>query len=50
MEAFATPSPDAIRPRAYALKNRERTNRILMLTQHHANQRCDRSPFAETHL
>jgi hypothetical protein len=33
MDAFVNPIRDAIRPRAYALKNRERTNRMLMLMQ-----------------
>jgi hypothetical protein len=38
MDAFTNPVKDASRPRAYALKNRERTNRMLMLMQLHVGQ------------
>ena len=36
MDAFIHPVRDAIAPRAYGLKNRERINRLLMLMQLHA--------------
>jgi Transposase, Mutator family len=49
MDAFVTPIRDAIRPRAYALKNRERTNRMLMLMQLHANRQDDERVYA-THI
>ena len=35
------PTHAAIGPRAYGLKNRERTNRLLMLMQLHANHQDD---------
>ena len=35
----------AIGPRAYGLKNRERTNRLLMLMQLHANRQDDDSDY-----
>jgi hypothetical protein len=41
MDAFINPIRAFIQPRAYGLKNRERTNRLLMLTQLHANRRDD---------
>jgi len=47
MDAFVTPIRDAIRPRAYALKNRERTNRMLM--QLHANRQDDDRAYS-THI
>ncbi|MEA2189068.1 MAG: transposase domain [Solirubrobacteraceae bacterium] len=47
MDAFVTPIRDAIRPRAYALKNRERTNRMLMLMQLHANRQDDERTYAK---
>jgi len=47
MDAFVTPIRDAIRPRAYALKNRERTNRMLMLMQLHANRQDDERAYAK---
>lgn len=37
LEQRMRPIRDAIHPRRYALKNRERTNRLLMLMQLHAN-------------
>lgn len=46
MDAFVNPVRDAIRPRAYALKNRERTNRMLMLMQLHANRQDDERAYA----
>jgi hypothetical protein len=47
MDAFVTPIRDAIRPRAYALKNRERTNRMLMLMQLRANRQDDERTYAK---
>jgi hypothetical protein len=47
MDAFTNPVKDAIRPRAYALKNRERTNRMLMLMQLHANRQDDERAYAK---
>jgi hypothetical protein len=41
LDAFINPIRAAIGPRAYGLKNRERTNRMLMLMQLHANRRDD---------
>ena len=41
MDAFINPIRAAIKPRAYGLKNRERTNRMLMLMQLHANRHDD---------
>ena len=38
LDAFITPIRASIQPRAYGLKNRERTNRMLMLMQLHANR------------
>jgi hypothetical protein len=37
---------DALHPRRYGLKNRERTNRLLMLTQLHANRQDDPLTYA----
>lgn len=37
MDTFINPVRESIRSRAYGLKNRERTNRMLMLMQLHAN-------------
>jgi hypothetical protein len=48
LDGFVTPIRDSIRPRAYGLKNRERTNRMLMLMQLHANG--DDDVHAYTHL
>jgi hypothetical protein len=40
-DGFTNPIRAAIAPRAYGLKNRERTNRMLMLMQLHANRQDD---------
>jgi len=40
-DAFINPIRASIQPRAYGLKNRERTNRLLMLMQLHANGQDD---------
>lgn len=41
LDAFINPIRASIQPRAYGLKNRERTNRSLMLMQLHANGQDD---------
>ena len=41
LDAFINPIRASIKPRAYGLKNRERTNRMLMLMQLHANRDDD---------
>ncbi len=41
LDGFTNPIRSAIAPRAYGLKNRERTNRMLMLMQLHANHQDD---------
>lgn len=48
LDAFINPIRASIQPRAYGLKNRERTNRLLMLMQLHANGHDD--VHAYTHL
>lgn len=48
LDAFINPIRASIGPRAYGLKNRERTNRMLTLMQLHANGRDD--VHAYTHL
>ncbi len=47
MDAFTNPVRDAIRTRAYALKNRERTNRMLMLMQLRANRQDDERGYVK---
>jgi hypothetical protein len=41
LDGFTNPIRAAIGPRSYGLKNRERTNRMLMLMQLHANRQDD---------
>jgi transposase len=48
LDAFINPIRASIKPRAYGLKNRDRTNRMLMLMQLHANGLDD--VHAYTHL
>jgi hypothetical protein len=48
LDAFINPIRASIQPRAYGLKNRERTNRLLMLMQLHATGHDD--VHAYTHL
>jgi hypothetical protein len=48
LDAFINPIRASIQPRAYGLKNRERTNRLLLLMQLHANKRDDLHAY--THL
>ena len=45
LDGFINPIRAAIGPRAYGLKNRERTNRMLMLMQLHANRQDDDSDY-----
>jgi Transposase, Mutator family len=45
LDAFINPIRAAIKPRAYGLKNRERTNRMLMLMQLHANRQDDENAY-----
>jgi hypothetical protein len=45
MDAFINPIRASIQPRAYGLKNRERTNRMLMLMQLHANRQDDERSY-----
>ena len=48
LDAFVNPIRASIQPRAYALKNRQRTNRMLTLMRLHANGHDD--VYAYTHL
>lgn len=48
MDGLVTPIRDALHPRRYGLKNRERTNRLLMLAQLHANRQDDHIAYAKT--
>jgi hypothetical protein len=45
LDAFINPIRTAIGPRAYGLKNRERSNRMLMLMQLHANHQDDERAY-----
>ena len=49
LDAFINPIRVSIGPRAYGLKNRERTNRMLMLMQLHANRQDDDNAYV-THI
>jgi hypothetical protein len=46
MDGLIHPIRDALHPRRYALKNQERTNRLLMLMQLHANRQDDHQVYA----
>jgi hypothetical protein len=48
LDAFTNPIRSTIGPRAYGLKNRERTNRMLMLTQLHANRQDDVNAYVRS--
>jgi hypothetical protein len=48
MDGLVTPIRDALHPRRYGLKNRERTNRLLLLAQLHANRQDDHIAYAKT--
>jgi hypothetical protein len=47
LDGFINPIRAAIGPRAYALKNRNRTNRLLMLMQLHANRHDDEHVYTD---
>src|SRR5680860_64906 len=46
MDGLIHPIRDALHPRRYGLKNRERTNRLLLLMQLHANRQDDARAYA----
>jgi hypothetical protein len=46
MDGLIGPIRDALHPRRYGLKNRERTNRLLLLMQLHANRHDDPLAYA----
>lgn len=48
LEQLARPITAALHPRRYALKNRERLNRLLMLLQLHVNGQDDVQGYAKT--
>lgn len=48
LELVTRPIATALYPRRYALKNRERLNRLLMLLQIHINGDDDVQPYATT--
>jgi Transposase, Mutator family len=48
LEQLTRPIRDAIHPRRYAFKNRERMNRLLMLMQLHANGLDSHTEYAKT--
>jgi hypothetical protein len=45
LDGLINPTRAAIQPRAYGLKNRQRTNRMLMLMQLHANRQDDQRAY-----
>jgi len=45
LDGFINPIRASIKPRAYGLKNRERTNRMLTLMQLHANHQDDQNVY-----
>jgi hypothetical protein len=48
MDGLIGPIRDALHPRRYGLKNRERTNRLLLLMQLHANRQDDVLDYAKS--
>lgn len=46
MDGLIGPIRDALHPRRYGLDNRERTNRLLLLMQLHANRQDDARAYA----
>jgi hypothetical protein len=48
MDGLVEPIRAAIHPRRYGLKNRERTNRLLLLMQLHANRQDDVLAYAKS--
>jgi hypothetical protein len=49
MDGLIHPIRDALHPRRYGLNNQERTNRLLLLMQLHANRQDDEQAYA-THI
>jgi len=47
MDGLIGPIRDALHPRRYGLKNRERTNRLLLLMLLHVNRQDDRLAYAK---
>lgn len=47
MDGLISPIRDALHPRRYGLKNRQRTNRLLLLIQLHANRQDDERTYAK---
>ena len=47
MDGLIGPIRAALHPRRYGLKNRERTNRLLLLMQLHANRQDDPLAYAK---
>lgn len=47
MDGLTGPIRDALHPRRYGLKNRDRTNRLLLLMQLHANRQDDDRAYAK---
>lgn len=48
MDGLIAPIRDVLHPRRYGLKNRERTNRLLLLMQLHANRQADPLAYAKS--
>ncbi len=48
MDGLIAPIRDALHPRRYGLKNRDRTNRLLMLMQLHVNRDDDVLAYARS--
>jgi hypothetical protein len=48
MDGLIEPIRDALHPRRYGLKNRHRTNRLLLLMQLHVNRQDDELAYAKT--
>lgn len=47
MDGLIMPIRDALHPRRYGLKNQQRTNRLLLLMQLHANRQDDTHVYAK---
>ncbi len=48
MDGLIAPIRDTVRARRYGLKNRKRTNRLLLLMQLHANRQDDERAYANS--
>jgi hypothetical protein len=48
MDGLIAPIRDALHPCRYGLRNRERTNRLLLLMQLHANRQADPLAYAKS--